>query len=431
MKLFLLVIHIALFFTVVYGEEVSVESKPLNQNEDNKNDLFMEAQGKVFRWQLNKNDQIKIQKKSNQKVEIIEKGEHSVIDRMVLHDIYLNVIDKNKENGYLLEGSFYSKFNYDADDQIFQEDEKFTSIFYMEPRGNMKVPDGIYMPNVRDIPVFPEIDPLDKKEAMMPGYQWSYPALELIKFNLLIPVPLQADYEYIGREKYKVSGEIMELDSVRISVQINKEITSLDKKAPRKIFGYMTSLLTWDRNRHMPVFVKEEYNVFLLFAGNISQEFHINSETIYSKIKKRENGLSAELLKSEIKEAEGAGSIAITDEKNSVTLSMPDIFFSYKSSELTDHSKELLSKIGKILSKTGDGHKIVVRGHTDNIGSDSFNKKLSEDRAFAVLQYFVNNDILPAEFLSFEGVGDSIPVASNETEEGRAKNRRVEIIINK
>jgi OOP family OmpA-OmpF porin len=71
---------------------------------------------------------------------------------------------------------------------------------------------------------------------------------------------------------------------------------------------------------------------------------------------------------------------------------------------------------------------VEVAGHTDSVGSDAYNQKLSEGRAKAVVDYFVSQGV-PADRLKAVGYGKTKPVASNKTEEGRAQNRRVELQI--
>jgi OOP family OmpA-OmpF porin len=68
----------------------------------------------------------------------------------------------------------------------------------------------------------------------------------------------------------------------------------------------------------------------------------------------------------------------------------------------------------------------IVEGHTDNVGADAYNMNLSKERAKAVMDYLVSKGV-PATKISSVGYGEEKPIASNETEEGRSKNRRVEI----
>jgi hypothetical protein len=73
------------------------------------------------------------------------------------------------------------------------------------------------------------------------------------------------------------------------------------------------------------------------------------------------------------------------------------------------------------------GLHVVVEGYTDSVGSDSCNQRLSERRADSVRDYLVEKGISPSRIRT-RGYGETRPVASNATEEGRAQNRRVEII---
>jgi OOP family OmpA-OmpF porin len=72
--------------------------------------------------------------------------------------------------------------------------------------------------------------------------------------------------------------------------------------------------------------------------------------------------------------------------------------------------------------------KVEIRGHTDSIGSDAFNQTLSEKRAQAVKDYLVSKGVDPNR-LTVKGMGEADPVATNDTPEGRAQNRRVEFKV--
>ncbi|MCK4936534.1 MAG: OmpA family protein [Elusimicrobiales bacterium] len=92
--------------------------------------------------------------------------------------------------------------------------------------------------------------------------------------------------------------------------------------------------------------------------------------------------------------------------------------------------KESMGALKKVIAflKSYPKNKVVVRGHTDSIGMVEYNKILSFKRAFFVYKYLVNNGINPNQ-LSYEGRGSDNPIASNVTEEGRSKNRRVDIVV--
>lgn len=75
------------------------------------------------------------------------------------------------------------------------------------------------------------------------------------------------------------------------------------------------------------------------------------------------------------------------------------------------------------------GAAVTIAGYTDSVGNDASNKRLSDQRAAAVRDYFVNTSAVPAAGLTVRGLGEAQPVADNKTEEGRARNRRVEVVI--
>ncbi len=109
-----------------------------------------------------------------------------------------------------------------------------------------------------------------------------------------------------------------------------------------------------------------------------------------------------------------------------VTLSSDALFDFDKSSLKAEGQKNLDDLLTKM---KGQSYEIVLAtGHTDGVGSEAYNQKLSVARAESVKTYMVSKG-LPADKIRVEGKGKSSPIASNDTEEGRAKNRRVEVTL--
>jgi outer membrane protein OmpA-like peptidoglycan-associated protein len=110
-------------------------------------------------------------------------------------------------------------------------------------------------------------------------------------------------------------------------------------------------------------------------------------------------------------------------------IALNNIFFEYKKASLSKESKVELSRILKLMKKY-PSLEIEVSGHTDNVGGEEYNKSLSLRRARSVVNYLVKNGI-EANRMTAKGYGFDKPIASNDTEEGRKKNRRSEVIITK
>jgi outer membrane protein OmpA-like peptidoglycan-associated protein len=103
------------------------------------------------------------------------------------------------------------------------------------------------------------------------------------------------------------------------------------------------------------------------------------------------------------------------------------IHFDTGKSVIKPESDAALAEIVKLLN--GDANlKVNVVGHTDSVGGIESNMKLSQDRANAVVQALIGKHGIEANRLKAYGVGPLSPVASNDTEEGKAKNRRVELV---
>lgn len=103
------------------------------------------------------------------------------------------------------------------------------------------------------------------------------------------------------------------------------------------------------------------------------------------------------------------------------------ILFGFDSYELTDQARQNIREMAETLKKYEDTN-ILVEGHTDDVGKENYNQKLSERRAKAVADYAQSIGVDPSR-IETRGYGEEQPVADNTTEAGRSENRRVEVAI--
>lgn len=129
----------------------------------------------------------------------------------------------------------------------------------------------------------------------------------------------------------------------------------------------------------------------------------------------------------EIKETLPGAEVERVGDGIKITMNESIVTFAFDSSNLTTLAKTNLDKLVQVLVNNPDTN-INIYGHTDSKGSDDYNQKLSERRANSVKAYLVSKGIASSRMFAL-GEGESMPVASNDTEEGRAKNRRVEFAI--
>ncbi|HIA12393.1 MAG TPA: hypothetical protein EYN69_10045, partial [Flavobacteriales bacterium] len=104
-----------------------------------------------------------------------------------------------------------------------------------------------------------------------------------------------------------------------------------------------------------------------------------------------------------------------------------NIFFDFDMATLRPESTAELNRLFKLIQENGS-MKIEISGHTDNKGSDTYNQKLSENRARSVVGFLTEKGVTK-ERLEFQGYGESQPIATNDTEEGQQLNRRIEFKI--
>lgn len=120
--------------------------------------------------------------------------------------------------------------------------------------------------------------------------------------------------------------------------------------------------------------------------------------------------------------------VSVTRSGNQILLNMPgNVTFATNSANINAEFYQVLNGVTLVL-KEYEKTTVDVLGHTDSVGSATYNQKLSENRARSVAEYLASQGVQPARLL-VAGRGENQPIASNSTPEGRSRNRRVEIQI--
>jgi outer membrane protein OmpA-like peptidoglycan-associated protein len=123
--------------------------------------------------------------------------------------------------------------------------------------------------------------------------------------------------------------------------------------------------------------------------------------------------------------------LGATETDLEVRVELPaDVLFDFDKAEIRADAATALSQLATVLRGYPDGH-ATLGGHTDAKGNAAYNQKLSERRAEAVERWLVEKEKIDAGRLTTRGYGKTRPVASNDTDAGRQKNRRVEVVIRK
>lgn len=351
----------------------------------------------------------------------------------------LEVVDKMGTSSKL-EGTYYAynKPTNSSEPYKLINEETTKTEFIRRKNGKMVIDKSYLYPTVRDLPTFPQRD-------IKVGEKWEAEALEVMDLSSLgvkepYRIPLSVSYEYLRDEIFK------EKEVAVFSIKYYFEYDLFEKPDPnsesvKPIFltGLFEGEYYWDKKNSTPLFY-EAKAVFVYLLKN-SQVLEVRS-TEYGEVKKKSSHIAeeeiddvderrkkeiAENIKEDLIEKELDDDFKVKEKDNGVAINLSDILFDFDSAELRPSEMEKLDKIVRIL-KRYENFDLIVEGHSDNIGSAEFNQQLSEERAESVKNYLELKGI-DSESLTAIGYGERRPVASNETEEGRALNRRVEIII--
>lgn len=223
---------------------------------------------------------------------------------------------------------------------------------------------------------------------------------ESYKFNIQNKTP-----EFIEGHKYYIQYNLNKGASDPGELKIRRNVQDALKKIGGKVvfddnFNKVSTIMIQKDNKETWIEVRSFGNMYRL---NIVER----------EAMKQEITANAEAMGDDIN---NAGHVAIYG-----------IYFDSGKTEIKPESDLAIEEISKLLLNNGT-LKLYVVGHTDNVGTIESNMKLSKDRADAVVNALITKYAIPAARLKSYGVASLTPVASNDTEEGKTKNRRVELV---
>ena len=374
-----------------------------------------------FYWNLETGKRIESVKTAD--VEYYENGilkrtykERNIVD--------LTVIAIAPKGGYRVSGLF-KIFRMQRGERVFHLDEEYTSDFIIHTNGRFEVPTVHFMPNVRHIPTFPD------KEINLTE-SWTAEAAEIVKVNNApnLNMALASDYLFANIE---TNSEGKKNAVIQYHIMTDKDLVQagLSRSGyPARIYGFNYGTFLWDMENNIPISQSEKYQILFGYGKELayrSLQYKMNiisSYKIYDSISKEEEDRDRRELEENLN---NDNNITVETVPEGLVLRLGEILFDTDSFTLKSESKETIDNIIEAIKKTYPDREIIVQGHTDNTGSEQYNKTLSERRAKTVADYILPN--LNHDKLSYSGFGDKEPIAPNDTEEGRSRNRRVDIII--
>ncbi len=329
----------------------------------------------------------------------------------------LEVIDTTNQMGLYIGKYYYYEQNLNNNEAPHLQNI-YQSRFYRTSDGKIITPPKYLMPSIRSVPTFPT-------NAIEPGTTWEAQGSEIHEGILdsinVFQFKVNVHYTYIG------NVTIEDREFARINIDYH--VMYFPENGP-EIFsftGFSHSDYYWDIQDSAPAFYQEEY-AFLITLRNGENAFYKGTTegTVNSiqDLTTNEKNLLKQEITNKISTDKG---FKVKESDTGLIVNLGQILFDINRATLKSSALPALKKLAGVL-RNHPNLDLVVSGHTDSTGSDSYNQKLSESRAKSVADYLIVSGISPNR-ISYIGMGNSMPVASNKTSSGRAQNRRVEIKI--
>lgn len=309
-------------------------------------------------------------------------------------------------------------------ESVYELSEDYESIFWRDESGYYDIAPEFFMPVVRNVPLFPERD-------IKEGETWSAPGEEVhdLRRNFGIPeafhFPILVSYEYVGKKEL----DDLELDHILISYTIFFRSPPIPDASfyPTRISGTSTQHLYWDSERGRPYYYNEEFDFrFDLSTGDAVEYIGIAEAKIIESTYMPKEDVAEEIRRALEEQNVEDAEVEVTDE--GVTLILEDIRFLPDSAVLMSSEIVKLQIIASIIEDHPE-RDLLITGHTALAGTAEGRQRLSEDRAKVVGDYLLALGAKREDQIVTRGMGAREPIADQNSEEGRRRNRRVEITI--
>ena len=324
------------------------------------------------------------------------------------------------------EGRFVT-YKSDVTPDQFMFEREYPTRFYRDIYGNYEIEDIYFMPVVRGVPTFPA-SPLAVGDQWQARAQEAHDFREVYGLEKPVLLPAAVTYQYLG-------DSVLDRERVaKISINYiinhtfeNQQAMDLEVPLPYRVIGYFNQLYLWSLDKGLPHSYKENFDyVFIMSNGQILEYSGSSNGRLTVKEALSEDQYQIERIKNKL--SVNIPTVEVTSTEQGIVINIGEILFKFDSDELTAFASRDLDNIVGVLEDFPD-RSIRVIGHTDSTGPEDYNQSLSLRRAKRTASELRRRIPDLGGRITFVGMGESRPLADNETEEGRRKNRRVEIII--
>lgn len=300
-------------------------------------------------------------------------------------------------------------------------EEDFVNI-HRRLNGELFNSDNDFLPTVRSVPAFSE-------EAVGVGESWTFNGFEvhdcreLFGMTSAIEIPFTATYTYIG----DIEQNEKTLQIIEVYYDFYQEKTaSLKYGTYRGATGFAKQKIFWDNDIGDLDHYTEQFQIKMVDSYGNSFIFNGLSHGEVTEYKSVNDETNAKNLQKTL-DKYNLDNITVNKGEKGLTITLENIQFEPDSNILLPSEKKKLKKIAEILKDFSND--LLITGHCAERGTEGARQRLSEERAQSVADYLVQLGTRDEFHIFTQGKGSTQPIASNTTEAGRSKNRRVEITI--
>ena len=376
-----------------------------------------------LRYAYEKGEQYRLVTRVNERV-LVNGGFSHQAD--ILNRIAVTVSDARDGSG-LHEAVFQTSERASGSSGSYEWSEDYDSVFWRDARGAFDIEDRYFMPVVRDVPLFP-----DRPVAV--GDTWSAPGWEVHDFRASFGIqdpfsfPITVSYTYLRNE---VRAGIP-CAVIGISYTIFQKLTAVPRTTrtyPVRLAGTSSQTLWWDTAAGRELAYTETFDFLFTLATGDEVEYVGESSGELIEAEPLDRAKTAAAIGDELGRQKLEG-VSVRPDELGVTITLDNVNFQPNSDALLPAEQEKLRRIADILKNYPD-RDLLITGHTAGVSgyTAAQHQELSELRAKGVGDFLLSLGARTAGQVTTRGAGASVPIGDNATEEGRRRNRRVEITI--
>ena len=387
---------------------------------------------KLLRFKYKTGDNYRVLSTVNESVKVNGRLNHvaEIVNRVSAH---ITEVDENGRG--LNEATFMTTENSTSTGArgTLTYGNEYESKYWRNEKGVYEIGKQYFMPVVRDVPCLPE-------KPVKPGDTWTANGHEAHDLRRTFAneepfiVPFTATYKYLRDEQgvssdSKHENKVFQVLSVKYTLSFESPIPenawSLDD-FPVTTMGFSNQTIWWDNEKGQIDHYTEDFRIIMeTYLGN-QYDFTGKSHAEVTDFERSATDANLNVVLEKVKVME-LEDVSVTKSEKGLTIALENIQFKPNSAVLLNSEKQKLNKIAKIIEDFPND--LLISGHTALSGTPESCQVLSEERADSVAQYLIKTGVRDKYHIFTQGFGSRVPLASNSTPEGMAKNRRVEITI--